>query len=258
MEILKIILGRERSLMSKQGIKEATGESPVVDYVNISGKRTRLTGKPLWADAIHGPIVGRIPGNTVGLIDSVHSSIALTIGKPSSPELGNTAEVKLDDYQQIGTKFALNESQRLGGDWADASRNAKDLTSQIVTLNENIANLAVDRAGEAKKLLSEALKTQERLKTEETRALQRLQEFQSSHFPNPGAPLTIQSLNGNITLDIEDPEVGVVISDNYSHREEAPRIQGEPPKDSKRVIRVFTYRGKISINYPQRIIDALK
>ena len=220
-------------------------------------KNERFTGashivsSTVWAGSVHDPVTGEVASNVNGLVETVHSPITLTI-KPAVKSLPK-GEV-FEKPQEIGNiaSHTTGKKHYLAERWSKTSRESTNLQAQIAELNQQLQRLSAEQSSEAQKLVGNATKKADLLKTKEQQALTDLQNFTNEHFPNPHtSTLEIKSLNGDLTLIVEDPNVAISISPKFSQRETEPEITGRLPENQDRTIKAFTYRGKIVIKYPR-------
>lgn len=224
---------------------------------------------PIWI--ISGHINGEIPGTVIGLIETIHDPITLVIGDPAKylvtgvgPNLsrdekfsyGTAGKRKTFEFWTNGEKSGEEESlHHLNRSRQDAITELHQSEKRMTALTEQLTRLQVGQNAQALKMLEDLQKKEKQLEgTVKFREEQQDKEERKldSIIQSAAKQLTIRSLNGDITLTIQDPSLEVVISDEFNHRggKESVVVRGKPPLNPTRKASVFTYRGKISVNYP--------
>ena len=190
--------------------------------VGMGGQGTNKRGEkviipsetPIWVTSGH-PIDGEISGATIGLIETIEEPITLTIKDPVT-------------YLATRGKPDLRSDDKFLSDVENAIKEEEKFLSNEEELEGEEAEVWLNRAAQ----------------DAEGRGLDLVKQSAVEQ-------LTIRSLNEDINLTIQDPNLEVVISDESNYRDrESVMVKGKPPLNPARKVSVSTFRGNISINYP--------
>lgn len=285
MEILKRFLG---------GLPEQEKARPRLGYLWVQGisyeepfemKKVFVPRRtPIWVHSTSS-IDGDVPGDCIGLIETSHDPIKLLIDDPTKYSVSDKVENKVEaGFRRVEKKTKYFSSHDPGGEryfefWiagedfeeeeiSNLNRSRQNANYELVQDEKRITDLVkqlirlqVGQTDQATKLLSD-LKEKERRLKETALSLRQDQDEAERELgqivQSAAKQLTIRSLNGDISLTIQDPNLEVVISDEYSQRDstrkhdggESVVVRGKPPLNPTRKVSVFTFRGKISIHYP--------
>lgn len=225
-------------------------------------------------------INGDVPGTSIGLITTLHGNIDLLIDDPSKYLSFDEVRKRLEkrDYKkyrinplaeglpEFGKAVHLplhSEILELNRARQDAIIEEINFGKEVSALSEQLARLKVEQTDQAKQVLSDFEKKKIQLKEAVRHTTQSQDEAEiklMEILKAASKQLIIRSFNGDVVLNVQDPDLEVVIWDEFNHRDfmrkvdggESVVVRGTPPSNPTRTAQVFTYRGRISVSYPNR------
>lgn len=258
----------ERILHNKRpGMSEPEGEMQEpkkIGYLLGYSERMQLGRTPVWFYS-SSFIEGNIPETTIGLIETTHGSIRLLIGEPdrypATEVIGSHRKFLIHSGNHVDEFTFLRGRERtpkeerisqLTKSYQDALLEQQKLKNIIEGLTQQLVRLRSGQIDEARTVLSQFVNKQKRAHETVESLTQHLNEGKAKFdqiVQAAARQLVVRSLNGDITLSISDPDLAVVVSDEFNQGEKSITIMGNPPLNPTHTASVFTCRGKISITY---------
>jgi len=220
-------------------------------YIQIGEERIGIIKPFIYAGSIQEPVLGEISSNVTGTITAIHEPIELTIkpSKPSSEESPVENEA-ISLPQKIGNIASHDDEHRqnlINSIFGD-SKELDNITGQVNTLIEQLERLKIEDTYNASRLVRELQEKRTSLQKSKEHKESKLREFDKKSAPSADS-LRVRAKHKDVTMRVEDPNVGVVI-EGSSRREHD--IKGISPNNPEITIGLYLTHGIAHINYSPR------
>ncbi len=243
---------RIRRIFGHEQRPEKKETSSPYGYIKIGeGRELAIEQRSIYAGSVQESIQGKVSSSVVGLIKTIHEPITLIVRPPAEVKETSREGFEIQHPQEIGD--LSSSERRILQEFAESqsrnNRELNDIAKQVNDLNRNLERLTVQDSPDAVKLLGDLAQRREGLKKSNAEIKRMLDEKTQRRIKPDVDTLKIEAVHKDITLTLEDPDVGVKIEDSRSKEHD---IQGVAPENPKRTIELYLMHGIAHIKYPSR------